>query len=388
MAYIERRTHTSLVSALPRLDIELTERCNNACLHCYNNRPESDASARSRELTTDHWQDVLLQAVDLGALSVRFTGGEPLLYPGFADLYCFARRLGLKVTLFTNARLITPDLAALFARIPPLEKIEISVYGMTPASYDAVVCAPGAYHAFRRGLDLLLQHQVPLLVKWAHLPPNQHEWSEFERWATSLPWMDDSPSAVMQFDLRARRDSPSRNRLIEKLRPSPETIAAFLARDRDRYRHEMLSFCAQFTRPAGDRLFTCGAGHSLSIDAYGRIQGCLLLRAPQLTLDVRSHPDALRHALEMLPTRLGGIKASHPAYLERCARCFLRGLCESCPARSWMEHGALDIPVEYHCQVAHVEARNLGLLAPGEYAWQITDWQSRLSNLNVKEMVL
>ena len=58
---------------------------------------------------------MLTEAAGLGALSVRITGGEPLLRPDFEDLYVFARRLGLEVLLFTNARLITPELADLFA---------------------------------------------------------------------------------------------------------------------------------------------------------------------------------------------------------------------------------------------------------------------------------
>ena len=111
--------------------------------------------AARRELTADQWQDILRQAADLGALSVRFTGGEPLLRPDFAEIYLFARRLGLKVMLFTNGRLITPELADLFARVPPLKKIEISVYGMRPESYDAVACAPGAFAEFRRGRGAL-----------------------------------------------------------------------------------------------------------------------------------------------------------------------------------------------------------------------------------------
>ena len=35
---------------------------------------------------------------------MRFTGGEPLLRPDFEELYLHARRLGMKVLLFTNAR--------------------------------------------------------------------------------------------------------------------------------------------------------------------------------------------------------------------------------------------------------------------------------------------
>ena len=111
-SYTEKRSTLRLakVPLLNQLDIELTERCNNACLHCYINRPAGSADARKRELSTAQWQDIFRQAADLGALSVRITGGEPLLREDFAELYLCARRLGMKVTLFTNARRITPQL--------------------------------------------------------------------------------------------------------------------------------------------------------------------------------------------------------------------------------------------------------------------------------------
>jgi radical SAM protein with 4Fe4S-binding SPASM domain len=387
MSFVDHRTRSHLSPALPHLDVELTERCNNACLHCYINRPAADAVAMGRELSTAQWIDLFRQAANLGALNLRFTGGEPLLRPDFAELYLAARRLGLKVQLFTNARLVTPELAALFQRVPPLVKVEVTVYGMSAASYDAAACSPGAYEQFRGGLDLLLAHGTPLTVKWAVLPPNEHEVSQYERWAASLPGAEGPAPVAMVYDLRARRDSQSRNALIASLRRDPQEVAAHLARDEQHYRQEMSQFCARFTRPAGDQLFSCGAGHTLSIDAYGRIQGCLLLRAPHLSLQAGSDPGALAQALRELPARLGALKATHPAYLARCARCFLRGLCESCPAKSWMEHGVLDAPVEYHCQIAHAQARRLGLLAPGEQAWQVADWQSRLANLSAQEMV-
>ena len=79
------------------------------------------------------------------------------------------------------------------------------------------------------------------------------------------------------------------------------------------------------------------------------------------------------------------MQATNPLYLERCARCFLHGLCEQCPAKSWMEHGTLDTPVEYLCQVAHAQARYLGLLEEGERAWEVPDWQQRLARTGRKE---
>jgi radical SAM protein with 4Fe4S-binding SPASM domain len=385
--YVERRSlgGSGLWPArrpkLHGLDIELTERCNNACQHCYINLPAGDQQAASRELATAEWQGIFRQAAELGALSLRLTGGEPLLRDDFAELYLFARRLGLKVTLYTNARLITPELAELFARVPPLERIEITVYGMHPESYDAAACAPGAYAEFRRGVDLLLECGVPFLVKGALLPPNQSEMDEFEAWAATLPGMQGRrPGYAMLFDLRGRRDSPARDRLIRRLRLTPKQVLGVLARDEAGYRRDQAAFCSRFIGPAGARLFSCGAGVAGSADAYGRYQPCMLLRDPELSYDLRQ--GSLQAALETFFPQVRELEATNPEYLERCARCFLHGLCEQCPAKSWSEHGSLDTPVEYLCQVAHAQARWLGLLDEGERAWEVVDWRARLDRLN------
>ena len=363
---------------LQNLDIELTERCNNACRHCYINLPANDKLAVSRELTTAQWQDILRQAAELGALSVRFTGGEPLLRPDFAELYLTARRLGMKVLLFTNARRITPELAELFARIPPLEKIEITVYGMHPESYAAVTGAPGGYAEFRRGVDLLLERQVPFYLKGALLTENLADREAFEAWTSTIPGMEEPPVYTVFFYQRARRDSPARMRQIEQVRLDPALGVALLSQ-RPGYRAEMSAFCQRFTYPTGAKLFVCGAGSGGSVDAYGLYQPCLVLRDPQFTIDLKI--TSLKDALQLTRARLPAVEASHPEYLRRCARCFLRGLCDSCPAASFSEHGLLDQPVEYFCQVTHAKARQLGLLADNENAWEVQDWKERIENL-------
>ncbi len=216
---------------LTDLDIELTERCNNACLHCYINLPANDAKAQALELTAAEWQALLRQAANLGVLNLRITGGEPLLRQDFTEIYTFARRLGMKVRLFTNARCITPEVADLFVRIPPLEKIEITVYGMHPEFYDAAACAPGGYAEFHRGVELLLERGVPFIVKGALLPPNRSEKEELEAWAASLPWMEDPLGFTMNFELRSRRDSQTRNRLIQSLRLFPDETVDILEKE-------------------------------------------------------------------------------------------------------------------------------------------------------------
>lgn len=396
---------------LESLDIELTERCDNDCIHCCLCLPENDEKARRQEMSTAEVQAVLTQAAAFGALSVRFTGGEPLLRDDFEELYLFARRLGLKVMLFTNARGVTPEIADLLARVPPLELVEVSVYGMSARTYESATRRRGSYQEFCRGVELLLDRGVRFVVKGALLPGLAGEVAAFEEWAATLPAMDKPPGYSMFFDLRVRRDCGSttappatgcdaerRNETIRRVRLSPADGVRFLARDRRRYVKEMREFSSKFMGPPGDRLFSCGAGHGACVDAYGAVQACLPLRAPQTTVSLReaggggegvpgggsaAAPAAfdagrLGYALTEAFPRLRETRATNPEYLRRCARCFLKGLCEQCPAKSWAENGTLDTPVEYLCQVAQEQARWLGWLEDDENGWEVVEWRGKI----------
>jgi radical SAM protein with 4Fe4S-binding SPASM domain len=314
-------------------------------------------------------------------MRVRFTGGEPLLRPDFEELYLSARRLGMAVLVFTNARRVTPALAGLFARVPPLAPVEVTMYGMHARSYEAVSRAPGSFAQARRGVDLLLQCRVPLRVKGALLPPNRAELAEFEAWAATLPDMDAPPGHSLFFDLRHRRDDPARDRLIRSLRVAPDDGVAILTREPERYRKGLTEFGARCMGPPGDRLFRCGAGRGVSVDAYGRAQPCMSFRAPEYGVDLVGAEGggaaSLAAALDRYDS-LGDARATDPEYLRRCARCFLKGLCEQCPAKSWVEHGTLDTPVEYLCSVAHAQARWLGWLGENEDGWDVEEWRPRI----------
>jgi MoaA/NifB/PqqE/SkfB family radical SAM enzyme len=404
---------------LGQLDIELTERCNNNCIHCCINLPEDYVDARNREMGTDFVKDVITQAADLGCLTVRFTGGEPLLREDLAELYVFARRLGMQVILFTNGRLITPELAALLARIPPGRVVEVSIYGMRPESYDRAVGKKGAFAEFRSGVALLEKHQIPFIVKAPLLPFLKDDIAEFETWAQTIPRMDKRPGYSMNFDLRSRRDDPAKNARIAKLRASPEETVCMLSRN-PLYLKDMRQFCGKFIGPPGDKLFSCGAGHGTCIDAYGKAQMCMGLRDPGMVYDLRRGADChcerseaianthaeiassqkpllamtgLRYALTGFFPMLREMRATNPEYLKRCAVCFLKGLCEQCPAKSWMEFGTLDTPVEYLCSVAHAQARYLGLVTEKESAWEVEDWRERVgrftgNNSNSGDVIL
>lgn len=72
---------------LTKLDIELTERCNNDCIHCYINQPADDEDIKKGELGTHELKKIIDEAAALGCLTVKFTGGEPLLREDFEEIY-------------------------------------------------------------------------------------------------------------------------------------------------------------------------------------------------------------------------------------------------------------------------------------------------------------
>lgn len=363
---------------LPEITIELTERCNNNCLHCCINQCETDVSSLAREMSLELCMDLLKQAADMGALTVRLTGGEPLLHKNFVDIYLYARRLGMKVLVFTNARLITPELADLFARVPPIEKIEITSYGMNRGSYEYHTQKRGSFSEYQNGIKLLIKKNVPFFVKGTLLPKSRSEMAEFLDWSSRLPWKDPSPSFIMFLELRHRRDSLAKNIKISGMRISPKEGVKILAMNPDLYRREMANFFKNFWERPTTHVFRCR--EKACIDAYGKIQYCLALRHPDTVLDARQY--SLKYAVKKFWPELIRTRSSNEIFLIRCANCFLRALCQQCPAKSWNEFGGLDQPVEYWCQIAHEEARFLGLIASKENAWEVKNWRDRIARLN------
>ena len=367
---------------LGRLDIELTERCNNNCIHCYINQPEDDQSLKNKELSTKALKDILKQAADLGCLALRFTGGEPLLRNDFKELYLYTRRLGIKVILFTNGTLINSELVELFTKYPPGEKIEITLYGLDEKTYESVSRAKGSFRAAMKGIHLLLEGQIPFIIKSTYISGKQDKIEEFDEFSDMIPYMEHSPSFSMNFDLRARRDSEKKIAFIKSLRATKEDTIRIISKKKDDYIKGMKQFVEKFMRPGGDAMFTCGCGKGGSVDAYGYFQPCLLMRHPVTLYDLKN--GSFTDAIENYFVELRKKKSTNPEYLEKCAKCFLNGLCERCPAKSWMEHGKLDTPVDYYCEIAHAKAELLGLVEKEEKAWEVVDWQERIDRF-VKE---
>lgn len=90
---------------------EVTQRCNNNCLFCYNVW-KNKIDYPGGELSTEQSKD-LIRKIITGAKCkyLTFTGGEPFLRRDLLELVSFARQQGVGVSIFSNATLITQEVA-------------------------------------------------------------------------------------------------------------------------------------------------------------------------------------------------------------------------------------------------------------------------------------
>lgn len=94
---------------LPRTAvIELTSRCNHACIFC--SCPwEFDKDYKNTELPKETWFEVIKTYIQNGVEHITFTGGEPLMRDDLLDIVEFAKKQGISVGVISNGRKIDKD---------------------------------------------------------------------------------------------------------------------------------------------------------------------------------------------------------------------------------------------------------------------------------------
>jgi radical SAM protein with 4Fe4S-binding SPASM domain len=336
------------------VSIEVTRRCPLECLHCYNNLPMGDVEAKQRELTKEEHFKVLDELVDMGCLWILYTGGEIFARKDFLEIYTYAKKKGFLITLFTNGTIINEQIADYLAEWPPFA-IEITLYGRTRETYEALTAIPGSYDRCLRGIRLLKEKGLPLKLKTVATSINKHEvvamrqfaedelGVEFKMDGQVNPRIDCSqsplavrltPEEVVALDMNAPKGESEYRRLAKRDLENPPNLAQI------------------------DTIYHCGGGISgFAINAYGEMGICVI--SQQETFSVREI--GLRRVWEDSLLKLRSRKRTR---VTKCIQCRIQSLCGMCPANGEMENGDRQSPVEFLCHVAHLRAAALGVEIP------------------------
>ena len=331
--------------------IEVTRRCPLRCLHCYNNLPMGDQGARSSELTFDEHCRILDEISNAGCLWLLYTGGEIFARDDFLEIYTYAKKKGLIVSLFTNGTLINERVADTLAEWRPFS-IEISIYGRTKETFERITQIPGSYERCMLGIRLLRERNLPLTLKTMVLTVNQHEIGRMKRFVVQDLGLEFKYDAIIN-----PRVDGSRGPL--RLRLTPEEIVALDVQDTDRG-EEWRAFAkrsngTQRAHEPSDKLYQCGGGlTSFAIDPYGKMGACTLSQHDRFNLRRGNFEKGWNEFLFQLRQK----KISRPS---KCMNCGIRDMCTMCPVNGELENNDPETPVDFFCKVAHLRAYALDI---------------------------
>lgn len=161
---------TAKLTAPYRMDLALTYRCNNDCLHCYNAREKTYP-----EMDTSHWKKVIDRVWDLTIPHIVFTGGEPTLRNDLPELIAYAEQKGLITGLNTNGRrLRNPEYVNSLVD-SGLDHVQITLESQNPKIHDAIVNSKGAWLMTAEGIKNVLQTRLYVMTNSTMLEPNSQQ---------------------------------------------------------------------------------------------------------------------------------------------------------------------------------------------------------------------
>jgi MoaA/NifB/PqqE/SkfB family radical SAM enzyme len=121
--------------SLDFLWLELTNRCNLQCVHCYTE--SSPFSGDNDRLSKADYSSVMQQAYALGCRKLQFIGGEPQLNPDFHALLVEAKEIGFQfIEVFSNLTKLDEETLNFAAGNGVC--FATSVYSDKPAGHDAI----------------------------------------------------------------------------------------------------------------------------------------------------------------------------------------------------------------------------------------------------------
>jgi len=332
--------------------LEVTRRCPLECHHCYNNLPMGDLPARNRELSRAEYEVILTDMADMGVIWLLFTGGEIFARKDFLDIYTFAKRKGFLITLFTNGILINEKVADYLKEYPPFG-IEITLYGRTKETYEALTAMPGSFDRCMRGIRLLRERGLPLKLKTVGTTINKHEVAGMKEFA------EQDLGVEFKFDslLNPRIDC-SQAPLAVRL--SPEEVVSLDLHWPNVAAEHRKNIENEFEHPIdmGKTVYGCGGGvKAFALDPYGHMSICVL--SHRETYDVRQ--GSVREGWDNF---LLQVRKRERKQLSKCMDCRIHSVCSACPATNELETGDPESPVEFLCEVAHLRALALGFEIP------------------------
>jgi radical SAM protein with 4Fe4S-binding SPASM domain len=159
------------LSAPIRMDLALTYRCQNNCIHCYAGGPHE-----TPELNTDQWKKVIDKLHSIGIFIFTFTGGEPTLRKDLPELLRYAQEKGTVTGLVTNGRRLKDKEYVQKLVDAGLDFVQITIESHDPSIHDFITSVKGSWQETVEGIKNVIP--TPIYAT-TNITLNKHNADEF-----------------------------------------------------------------------------------------------------------------------------------------------------------------------------------------------------------------
>ena len=142
-------------SAPLRMDMALSFKCQNNCVHCYAGGPHETA-----ELNTEQWKNVIDHLSDIGVFILTFTGGEPTLREDLPELLLYAQNKGMVTGLITNGRKLKDNTYVKTLEAAGLDFVQVTLESHLPKVHDLMTAAAGSWKETVTGIKNAVKSQI------------------------------------------------------------------------------------------------------------------------------------------------------------------------------------------------------------------------------------
>jgi MoaA/NifB/PqqE/SkfB family radical SAM enzyme len=157
---------------MARLVIELTNRCNLRCLHCFE-----EHHAATGDLSVEILDKVLQEGKRCGIDHVAFTGGEPTIHRRFAEIIRRVCEAAYTFSLVSNG-VSFPAIAPLLLRSQPwFQGVTFSLDGAREDTHDRLR-GHGSYRRVMRAASLCVIKELPFTLNMVLTAYNRDEVAE------------------------------------------------------------------------------------------------------------------------------------------------------------------------------------------------------------------
>jgi radical SAM protein with 4Fe4S-binding SPASM domain len=293
------------------MQLQLTNRCNLACVHCYakSGTPFPD------ELPTNKLFALIDEFVSLGGCRLFLTGGEALLHPELETIVAYAKSRHLFVSLSTNGFAITKEKVAKLVKLG-IGAVNVSIDGSNAATHDTFRGQPGAFAKAYETLRLFSESGVVCGSQTTIFKGNLTE---------SESIYDAMRKLRVRSSFFVRMMPQGRGKMNNLLIPTMEEYR--LAREKE-YRNRRLRYGMNIYPRAKSNSSRCSAAVSqLYVRADGKCYPCPSLELEKLCLGDYKHA-TLAEIWEDNPKELSELRQFKPETMAGCVGCIHQSVCK------------------------------------------------------------